>query len=140
MMRYCKGCKCDQPQDSFRLNPKSPDGLAHRCDACHKARYLGFNRQPTAPIPGYIYLIQASNGMVKIGITTNISGRLRDLNSSSPLALTVRYKALSKAANFIEHTLHAMFQAEHSHAEWFHLSDDQISAAIATIEQEQHHV
>jgi hypothetical protein len=140
MMRYCRGCQTDYPIEVFSPSNLTLDGLSHRCDTCRADHHKNWNRTPSRPRPGYLYIIRASNGLTKIGITHNVSGRLRELTNGSPIPLTLIHSGYSLKANTIEHALHTMFRADHSHAEWFHLSDDQITAAIATVEQEAHNV
>ncbi len=70
----------------------------------------------------YVYFIRAKsmNWPVKIGCTIDVERRLRALEKSSPLQLEVA--AYVRGGLGLERKLHAYFQANHSHGEWFRRS------------------
>ena len=80
-----------------------------------------------------IYLME-SDGYYKIGITTDIKKRLRALNASSPLEVSLIYSKETKDAPKIEKFLHNIFHAKNHKFEWFALTADDIELAINYID------
>lgn len=68
---------------------------------------------------GLVYFIQAAHGgPVKIGYTTNLDGRLRDLQTASPYRLVVRH--LLPGSTVDEAAMHERFKAARlGGGEWF---------------------
>lgn len=64
------------------------------------------------------YAIQNGRGMVKLGVTTNMPARLRDLQIGSADTLTV----LGVVAGNQEQALHTRFAHSHVRGEWFRSS------------------
>jgi len=82
----------------------------------------------------YIYIIQAENGLCKIGISTNPKRRLSTLQTGSPVSLKLIFQF---EGNYdTEEQLHNMFAHKQQHGEWFRLSNDDL-ASIAEIIEEQ---
>lgn len=73
-----------------------------------------------------LYLIGAPNGLVKIGITTDIYRRLRVLDLSSPVELNLILSFESSQAEVIEAELHKYFAVKRVKGEWFNLSDSDL--------------
>ena len=76
-----------------------------------------------------VYFIQASSKpsliQMKIGLSKDPDGRLRDLQFTSPAKLTLigTIRCKSKLHAFhVERTLHDKFKKQRRHGEWFHLS------------------
>ncbi|MFC4000919.1 GIY-YIG nuclease family protein [Prauserella oleivorans] len=69
----------------------------------------------------YIYVIGEDNSPhVKIGITTDLSQRLKSLQTTSPAPLRVRWFA--QGSRDIEQQLHIEFARQRTHGEWFKFS------------------
>lgn len=71
----------------------------------------------------YIYFLQASNGLMKIGRTANIKKRIHSIQCMSPVQLTVLY--VFHGPEYIEKDLHDKFEHLKSnvspiHTEWFY--------------------
>ena len=74
----------------------------------------------------FVYLIQAENGLVKIGKTVDIRARLKSLDWASPLKLKLLGVIRSQFADEIEDELHAEFQDVRIRGEWFALDEDDV--------------
>lgn len=69
--------------------------------------------------PGFVYFVQAENGLIKIGFTTEHPlKRMASLRGSSPLRLSLMGVIVSSRS--FEGYMHDRFAKYHSHAEWFH--------------------
>ena len=69
-------------------------------------------------VPGHIYFAQSEHGgPVKIGFTTDLEQRLRNLQSASPYPLVLRATFPGTEAD--ERKLHRRFAANRLHGEWF---------------------
>lgn len=64
-----------------------------------------------------VYFIEASNGLIKIGSTKNLSGRSRALAASN--ALPLRLVAWDHGSKVDELALHRLFAEARRHGEWF---------------------
>lgn len=78
----------------------------------------------TAPTSGgWVYFVEAVGvGRIKIGVTTNLSERLRDLSNSSPVRL--RLLGVVRGDRRFESILHAKFARHRLHGEWFSSAPD----------------
>lgn len=80
---------------------------------------------PTARTPtgadSYVYFIQCG-GLVKIGVATDVRGRLATLQTGNPAEL--RLLLCIPGDKNLENELHARFYAYSVEREWFHLSDE----------------
>src|SRR4029077_6133262 len=66
----------------------------------------------------YVYFVRAANtGLIKIGLTGNPEGRLRDLRATCPVQLDELLVVRGTAAH--EWALHLKFNNDRSHGEWF---------------------
>lgn len=81
-----------------------------------------------------IYLVRASNGMVKIGMTSNPRARLAGLQTGSPLQLSIvhRRSVPTPRARTAEKRIHHTLRAHRAHGEWFSCP---IPKAIAEIDR-----
>ena len=72
----------------------------------------------------FVYFIEAENGLVKIGNSTNIHKRLTTLKTQSPIKLKLIHSIPCKefSGTRIERDLHIYFSKQRSHGEWFKLS------------------
>jgi hypothetical protein len=83
------------------------------------------------PNRGHVYVITASNGLVKIGSTGRYPyNRLAAIAGCSPLPLTFSY--VCECLNFrnVERAVHISFYKYRSHLEWFNLSTEQAIEAV----------
>jgi hypothetical protein len=65
----------------------------------------------------FVYFMQAGEGPIKIGFTTNPTGRLAGLQTGSPDTLTMRL--VVHGDEELEASLHKRFEALHIRGEWF---------------------
>lgn len=79
-----------------------------------------------------VYVLQADNGLHKIGLSKNVEARVRGLMSSSPVALTVRYVLVTSQRAAIESRLHERFQDKRQHGEWFNLDPSDLLWIVET--------
>jgi len=71
----------------------------------------------------HVYFIQpTSGGLIKIGSSADIEGRLRQLQAASPQPLRV-VGVIPNAGFKGEQEIHARFASERQHGEWFRPSD-----------------
>lgn len=99
------------------------------CISCHKEIYLPWNRNVNRNKPGHVYMIQSPHGLVKIGITTKVKDRLSALQVETGLRLILLASVQVQNAGKYERVLHTQFKAQHSHGEWFALTQEQIEQA-----------
>lgn len=68
-----------------------------------------------------IYIIQASNGLLKIGMTSNPRARVRGLQTGSPLDLRIvhRRSVATPRARTAEKRIHNKLRSTHVRGEWF---------------------
>lgn len=78
------------------------------------------------PRPGTIYLIGPANDLYKIGCTTNLSNRLRNLQTAASTVLTLVHSFAVDDMGRAEKYLHTRFAHLRSHGEWFALSPDDV--------------
>lgn len=82
-----------------------------------------------------VYFIRAGeNGPVKIGFSTDIAQRVRDLQTASPHELKVEAVVIGTQA--VEAWFHRLLRKWHIRGEWFALSDDLISYALGCMVDE----
>lgn len=77
-----------------------------------------FRAEPAEPLDSGIYFVQAGNrGAIKIGYSTGISGRIRDLQVASPMLL--RLLNVRAGTVQMEHSLQVKLAKYRVHGEWF---------------------
>jgi len=77
--------------------------------------------------PTMLYLIREDwRGLVKVGISNNITNRLTYLQSACPQRLNIVAICPSDNARKDEAKLHARFEQKRINGEWFRLNDDDI--------------
>ncbi len=74
----------------------------------------------------FIYLIGASNGLVKIGKTTDTGSRIAILNTGSPVELTIIACFKTTLADEVEERLHSVYAEKRIKGEWFALTPEDI--------------
>lgn len=92
------------------------------------AEAKGFAR--SAPDPGrfwgYVYFIQAENGLIKVGYSTNPGKRLTYFRRVSPVSLELLGYFLGTQTD--EYYLHQRFAMQRDHGEWFRPSPELLQA------------
>jgi hypothetical protein len=84
-----------------------------------------------------VYFIQAGesdadgSALVKIGFTTDVASRMRQLQTASPMRLKVLDQVIGTHA--IEAYFHRLLRARHVQGEWFKLNSDSISYALGCL-------
>jgi len=87
-----------------------------------------------------VYFVQAGEAdakgfaPVKIGFTTDVEQRLRQLQTASPVLLTVLERVIGTPT--IEAFFHRELRHRHIRGEWFRLQPDDISHALACLWEE----
>lgn len=67
-----------------------------------------------------VYVIEAENGLVKIGSTANIAGRLKTLRTGSPIPLRLAYFSAPLVNAFrVEYAAQVSLWEHHTAGEWF---------------------
>lgn len=88
----------------------------------------------------YILINEAMPGYVKIGRTSNLEQRVRELSASTsiPLPFTVFYASTVKDAGFVEHQLHDAFDNNriNPRREFFLIAPERVVAALKLAELE----
>lgn len=80
-----------------------------------------------------LYVIGGETGPQKIGISTDVGGRLAALQSHSPHVLVAHHQAQPASdARLVERVAHQLLAAKRLHGEWFDVS---IAEAITAIDQ-----
>lgn len=75
---------------------------------------------------GYIYLMQADNGLYKIGRARNIQSRLQGLNREIPIKVECIHFFATKNYIAAEKFLHNKYADQRIKYEWFSLDDDMV--------------
>jgi hypothetical protein len=82
---------------------------------------------PNSPtVRGWIYLIEAENGLYKIGRSDDIEKRFGDLVNQSPVPLWLNHTIFCSNYARAETWLHHQFKQKRHHGEWFRLSEDEV--------------
>lgn len=87
--------------------------------------------------PDTIYIIKhiGMSGYYKIGVTSNLDGRLNILNNASPLGVRLIYKKEVNEAMKLETHIHNLLSDKNTNLEWFKLSSDNLRKVIGLIER-----
>lgn len=107
---------------------------------CHGHKPLPARFQMAPPLParkavqrdGFVYVIGATTGPVKIGFSTEPDRRLVKLQAGSPKLL--RILAVAPGTKEDERALHGKFCKERLHGEWFTRAPE-IEAEIARLKE-----
>lgn len=92
----------------------------------------GTGRKQVDRKTGVIYFLQADNGLVKIGITTNITRRIATLNTMLPYMMKPLLLIDCDDCCKIEAALHSHFSEKRVRGEWFRLSSEDVEWARLT--------
>lgn len=81
------------------------------------------------PVAGYIYFMYCqATGLTKIGRSTNVEFRRREIERSIGESLEVLHVIKSQKYVAAERRLHKRYSAKHHHDEWFALTEDDLAA------------
>lgn len=75
---------------------------------------------------GFVYIIQASSGHIKIGKANNVQGRLATLRTASPFPLKIISTLHCEDPLAIESMLHKRFASKRTHGEWFFVNPKEL--------------
>lgn len=78
-------------------------------------------------VSGWVYLIEADNGLCKIGHTDNVQKRFANLASMNAAGLSLRCTIFSANRLLSEQWLHKQFRNKLHHNEWFRLTNEDIA-------------
>lgn len=84
-------------------------------------------KSESEPPPSVVYFIQAAGGPIKIGVTTDINQRLRELQVANPLPLVTLGTIPGTQA--LERELHLKLTQHRIRGEWFK-PDDEVLAVL----------
>lgn len=125
---------CGMNKQDFRLiHSISGDEYSRTCVDCegsyaviHETGSFVVEKEESI---GGIYIIEIS-GYHKIGMTTNLSNRMTQLNTSSPIKPTL--VKWFPCDDYIEREikLHKLFQDKRRHGEWFDLTPDDLAILL----------
>lgn len=84
-----------------------------------------------------IYLIQHKDlpEYTKIGYTSDINQRIRQLETASPTGVLLVFSKETKDAYRIEQALHKKYAYKNSNLEWFRLTEEDIVDIITVVNQ-----
>ena len=130
------GCYAAMPQEErealHEWEAECIDGSGHcgTSDWPGWEKYIGRFEIKEGPRPdrcGYVYLIQATSGECKIGLTRSVSKRLAQLQTANPIALNLLHFFPASDARAVEADLHRRFASNHIRNEWYGLSKEDIA-------------
>lgn len=78
--------------------------------------------------PGFVYLLRADNGLVKIGKTGKITKRIYQLSIQLPYETELIHTIKTDDMDELERHLHEIFAAKRKRGEWFELSEEDITS------------
>lgn len=115
----------------FISGPRLFSGLIRPGVSFGLPRYASAQRNAAAALGEYIYVIENQHGHVKIGISSNPSARLANLQTGSPVPISIAFKIFAGDRAFdIEQEAHIILASRRLEGEWFAASKD---AAIASV-------
>jgi len=82
---------------------------------------------------GHVYMIQAENGLIKIGASTNVKGRLKAIRTASPVELNLIGNWYQDEVYTAESKLHRKYKEKRVRGEWFCLTDDDIEEIVKNL-------
>jgi hypothetical protein len=86
----------------------------------------------SASSDSFIYVAEADNGMLKIGVSTNPGARLAQLRTSSPFKLSLAYVGALRCDGYaIEAAAHETLSRHRLEGEWFNCPPEAAVAAIS---------
>jgi hypothetical protein len=127
--------KCFTPTDTVHqrlVNPRQEEEREYAISKSNKASSSSAHRVELKA-PGSIYLIQRSDGAVKIGSAINVPRRLAQLKYKYQDSLTLIGQFAVASMGDAELSLHNKFKGNRISGEWFALSKEQLSEVIITL-------
>lgn len=82
---------------------------------------------------GFVYVISAPNGYVKIGSGSNPFERFSMIQTSSPLILSLAYVCECMRPVDVEEAVHRLLDIHRRHREWFEVAADRAIDAVRAI-------
>jgi hypothetical protein len=79
---------------------------------------------------GVVYFLRADNGLIKIGKTTDLDLRLRQLNRVLPYDVEVLIVLVSDNIHILEEALHKKFEGYLVKGEWFRITDEHLENVL----------
>jgi hypothetical protein len=80
----------------------------------------------------FVYVVQADNGTIKIGISTNPTARLAQLQRSAPAHLSLAYVGALRSTGYaVEAEAHRTLASYRQSGEWFSCPAEMAVAAVA---------
>lgn len=118
-------------EDRVLDNPRMVD-LLHWLEEHDKNSIIPAPKQETIGKPGHIYLLEAENGLYKIGRTTQaVEDRKRQLERDYPLKIRLVHSFEVDDCLVIERQLLDRFAHKQKQGEWFALDDKDVSKIIS---------
>ncbi len=84
------------------------------------------------PLPRHVYVVQADNGLIKIGSAFDIELRFDQIQCASPVPLRLAWWHLNGGIK-LEKWLHRHFRHYRSHGEWFRVRLEDVQAIVARL-------
>jgi hypothetical protein len=75
---------------------------------------------------GYIYFLQASNGLVKIGKAYDLGNRMHSIRTISPLQIKLIHFVKTANRHTTELFFHKIFESKRKNGEWFELDENDL--------------
>lgn len=85
-------------------------------------------------VAGHVYMIEAENGLVKLGRSNDIKARFAALSTMSPVVLILRHLVYCKDYVASESKLHVMFADRRHHGEWFNLQKNELKWLMSLLD------
>lgn len=123
----------DKAGPRLRHTPKIADIINRRMPGRMPTDALQWRRN----LRHSIYLIGAENGLVKIGISSNVERRIVRIRLISPVAIKLLFSIPVPNAVSVERELHKQFSHKRQHGEWFSLSRADVAGIIARFDKNE---
>jgi len=124
----CEGEKLDNLKSLLNDKKIKFELIPTDCDDCLPHRLIEVRIQNKEFIkkvleynPLFVYFITSSEGLIKIGLSSNPEKRLKTLQTASPYYLKLIYKMYGSRE--LEKYLHELFKQYHVKNEWFECSE-----------------
>jgi hypothetical protein len=82
--------------------------------------------KPKPPVPGYVYLLRAENGLYKIGKAKNVAKRLQPFSVHFPMKWELVHSFHSDDYGIAEEELHWQYRDKRDVGEWFKLLPEDV--------------
>lgn len=93
--------------------------------------YFGVIKIGGITLKSYVYFIQSTNKLVKIGVTNNLSARLKQLQTGSPGKLKLLGSIKTNDPYKLEKRLHNKYKNMRVNGEWFNVNEMQVEDELA---------